>query len=131
MGNVCAFLAQSVGWFHGGSPCLAGLSKIGMALPAPQGWSLQDRHGSARPTKECQSGCSGPDVFRKQGLSSPELFLESHFKLKLLILVHSPSLAKLDSQGLLPVKKNTASLSNSDCLIPSSKFKRSMQQHPL
>ena len=116
MGNVCAFLAQSVGWFHGGSPCLAGLSKIGMALPAPQGWSLQDRHGSARPTK---------------GLSSPELFLESHFKLKLLILVHSPSLAKLDSQGLLPVKKNTASLSNSDCLIPSSKFKRSMQQHPL
>lgn len=36
VGNVCAFPAQSVGWFHGGSPCLAGLSKIGMTLPAPQ-----------------------------------------------------------------------------------------------
>ena len=92
--------------FGGKSVCLPGTVSwlVSWRLPLP-GWSLKDWHGSTRPTRECQSGCSGPDVFRKQGLTSPELFLESHFKLKLLISVHSPSLAKLASQGLLPIKK--------------------------
>lgn len=89
--NVCVFLAQSVGWFHGGSPCLAGLSKIGMAPLAPQ--------ENAKVVARVQT-CSENKVSPAQSF-----FLESHFKLKLLISVHSPSLAKLASLGLLPIKK--------------------------